>query len=243
MSVPFLPGSFKSNADRDEKIKYYNTLLKFRSRLNLNNEKYSQIIQEQMEEGTPSTPFPIIPLEARYDNLNSQRQAAIKAVASITKQEQANQFVHAYLNSLEEIVLFNKQFQDFYRQKLQNTRNITPFWLNQQWEQYKPTIRSTQTETITETEETRPTNESPAQKKERIWQRYKVGIKQFFEQTETFEEFKDEIVTMSSTIGENVDVADVVNRLYKEIKNRNPPRSLPGSGSKMKKIFNLLKER
>ena len=157
MSVPFLPGSFKSKADRDEKIRYYNSLLKFRSRLNTENEVFSQIIQEQMEEGTPSAPSPSVPLEERLADINFQRQQAITNSRTVLRPDEATAFVTSYLTTLDELVLYNQRFNDFFKKKLENIRFITPMFLNQQWEQYKASLpttaeRGTEIETEIETE-------------------------------------------------------------------------------------------
>jgi hypothetical protein len=151
MSVSFLPGAFKSKADRDEKIRYYNSLLKFRARLNKDNEKFSQIIQEQMEEGTPSAPLPYVPLEEQLGDFNFQRQQAVKNTTSVLNQEQAVSFVSTYLTTLDELVLFNRRFNDFYKQKLENVRLITPQYLDQLWEQYKASLPASSTATEEET--------------------------------------------------------------------------------------------
>jgi hypothetical protein len=162
MSVPFLPGSFKSKTDRDEKLRYYNSLLKFRSRLNTQNEAYSQIIQEQMEEGTPSTPSPYVPLEERLADINFQRQQAITNTNTVLRPDEATAFVSSYLTTLDELVLYNQRFNEFFRKKLENIRFITPLFLNQQWEQYKASLPTT-AERGTEIETPETTTETPFQ--------------------------------------------------------------------------------
>lgn len=189
MSVPFLPGSFKSKADRDQKLRYYNSLLKFRSRLNTENEAYSQIIQELMEEGVPSAPTPSVPVEQQLSDINYQRQQAINNTKKVLRPDESASFVNTYLNTLDELILYNRRFNDFFKKRLENIRLITPIFLKQQWEQYKASLPAT-TETSTETEKT-----------EDVFQQNLENIKESILQAVSYDNYRGLLETKVPSLG------------------------------------------
>lgn len=202
MSVPYLPGNFKSKEDEQEKIRYYEALLELRRRLNLENEKSSEFIQEQMDTGVPTAPVPYRPIEEQINDMNSQRRLAIKNAQITLSPGDASQFVNTYLNSLNELVLFNRYYEKFFNKYLKDVRMVTPFFMNQQWNKFKGDLAST-TETGTSPEV--PTYETSRE-----------IVRQAVMDNDTYDKFVNDLKNKIPGLGRN-DPTLFLRRLYGEV--------------------------
>lgn len=213
MSVPFIAGNFKSEQDKQDKLRYYENMLRFRARLNLANEKYSAIIQDQADEGTPSAPMPLVSVEERLADTNFQRQSAITNLKVILSANDATGFVNAYLTSLEELVLFNRRFNDFFKRKLENVKMVTPLYLNQQWDDYKAGLLP-----LPEGQDQKPQTTTSS------WTSYKDDIFQAIMSSPTYDDYRREIMTVAGISGNKPNLW--LKNFYKNVSGQPVPKNI-----------------
>lgn len=222
MSVPFLVGNFKSEQDKQDKLRYYEDTLRFRARLNLANEKFSAIIQDQADEGTPSAPKPLVSVEERLADLNFQRQTAIASLKALLSANEATSFVNSYLTSLDELVLFNRRFNDFFKRKLENLKLVTPLYLNQQWDDYKAGLLP-----VPEGQEQKPRTGSS-------WTDYKDDIYQAIISSPTYDDYRKEIMSVAGITGNKPNLW--LKNFYKNVSGNPVPKNISAGA-----LFNQTK--
>ena len=140
MSVSLNIGSFQNPADRTRKEQQYKEYLRLQSKLNEKSEKAMGELARNNAMGIKPGVSPYKSTEEELQDEVAQRELAVKNLREIMPREGLQGLT--YLPTLDDLVMFNKNFPDF-KQKVANQRFITPAFFGQLWEQYKDYLAST----------------------------------------------------------------------------------------------------
>jgi hypothetical protein len=135
MSIPVAIGSFTSKADFQRKKQDQKKLLKLQTQLNTAADKASTRISELME-GVKPAALPEVQVSEVLQDINAQREIAVQNSDEILSKRESRAFVNNYLTSLDELVLFNRNFEDF-RSEVSGTSQLDAPYLNILWERFK----------------------------------------------------------------------------------------------------------
>lgn len=134
MSVSYLPGSYKSAADKEAKQEELHFFLKLQSRLNRNAEIASELGQAVYKENIVVPP--IIGLNGQEQEMtrNQLQDVAVKNVATVLGGGDAASFVHRYYPTIESLEQLNGQWSSFTKGVPTNVGS--PSYLHTLWRNY-----------------------------------------------------------------------------------------------------------
>lgn len=135
MSVPLLIGNFKSEADYRRKVADQKKLLQLQSKLNTEADKAS-LQQAQIMEGVVPGVVPEIDISQVLLDYNQQRQDAIVNADEVMTKRDAMTFVDTYLQTLDDLVSFNRNFGTF-QESISGIKLIDPAYMNQLWTKFQ----------------------------------------------------------------------------------------------------------
>lgn len=135
MSVPLLIGNFKSEADYRRKVADQKKLLQLQSKLNTEADKAS-LQQAQIMEGVVPGVVPDIDISQTLLDYNQQRQDAIVNADEVMTKRDAMTFVDTYLQTLDDLVSFNRNFGSF-QESISGIKLIDPAYMNQLWQKFQ----------------------------------------------------------------------------------------------------------
>lgn len=140
MSISVSLGSFKNPQDKRRKEKEYQEYLKYQTKVNQQSEVSNDLYSKNLRQGIQPAVVPYKSTEEELQDISAQRELAVSHLREIMKRNSLDAL--QYLNTLDELNLFNRNWNDF-KTQIKGQQFITPTIFGELWQRYKDLLAST----------------------------------------------------------------------------------------------------